>query len=126
MDKLKGIKADLVRGNEGWKDWGFKDLLTELQKWIQINPVEETAAEKSEKDPTGKKIKLSRHCLPSIHINQSCGPETSVSTVRMTNTEQLIVRRSQVLMRDRKSYQRKNYALIVQVQEVALISVRAN
>ena len=55
LDKLKGIKADLVRGNEGWKDWGFKYLLTELQKWNQINPVEETAAEKSEKDPSGKR-----------------------------------------------------------------------
>lgn len=33
LDKLKGIKADLVRKNEGWKHWGFKDLLTELQKW---------------------------------------------------------------------------------------------
>ena len=30
LDKLKGIKADLVRGNEGSKDWGFKDLMTEL------------------------------------------------------------------------------------------------
>ena len=30
LDKLKGIKADLVRGNEGSKDWGFKDLVTEL------------------------------------------------------------------------------------------------
>jgi len=23
LGKLKGIKADLLRGNEGWKDWGF-------------------------------------------------------------------------------------------------------
>ena len=55
LDKLKGIKADLVRGNEGWKDWGFKDLLRELQKWTQINPVEEIAVEKLEKDQTGKR-----------------------------------------------------------------------
>jgi len=44
------------------------------------------------------------------------------------NTEQLIVQRSQVFicMRDKKSYQRKNYALIAQVQDIALMSVRAN
>ena len=114
LDKLKGIKADLVRGNEGWKDWGFKDLLTELQKWTQINPVEEIATEK-----------LSRPCLPSIQINR-CVQETSVSTARMTITEQLIVQRSQVFMRDRKSYRRKNCALIVQVQDIALMSVEAN
>ena len=44
-----------MRGNEGWKDWGFKDLLTELQKWTQINPVEEIAAEKPEKKPNREK-----------------------------------------------------------------------
>ena len=47
LDKLKGIKADLVRGNEGWKDWGFKDLLTELKKWTDINPVEDSVTEKT-------------------------------------------------------------------------------
>ena len=31
IDKLKGVKADLVRGNEGWRDWNFKDLLRELK-----------------------------------------------------------------------------------------------
>ena len=47
LDKLKGIKADLVRGKEGWKDWDFKDLVAELKKWIDIYPVEESIAEKS-------------------------------------------------------------------------------
>ena len=46
LDKLKGVKADLVRGNEGWRDWDFKDLLRELKKWTDINPVEESVAEK--------------------------------------------------------------------------------
>ena len=32
LDKLKGVKADLVRGNEGKRDWDFKDLLRELKK----------------------------------------------------------------------------------------------
>ncbi|XP_068750788.1 uncharacterized protein [Montipora capricornis] len=46
LDKLKGVKADLVRGNEGWRDWDFKDLLRELKKWTDINPVEESMAER--------------------------------------------------------------------------------
>ena len=37
---------DLVRGNDGWKDWNFKELLKELKRWTDINPVEETAAER--------------------------------------------------------------------------------
>ena len=32
LDKLKGVRADLVRGNEGKRDWDFKDLLRELKK----------------------------------------------------------------------------------------------
>ena len=46
LDKLKGTKADLVHGNDGWKDWNFKELLKELKRWTDINPVEETAAER--------------------------------------------------------------------------------
>ena len=46
LDKLKGVKADLVRGNEGCRDWDFKDLLRELKKWTDINPVEESTAER--------------------------------------------------------------------------------
>jgi len=30
LDKLRGIKADVVRGNETWRDWDFKELLKEL------------------------------------------------------------------------------------------------
>ena len=46
LDKLKGVKADLVRRNEGWRDWDFKDLLRELKKWTDINHVAESIAEK--------------------------------------------------------------------------------
>ena len=70
LDKLKGIKANLVRGNEGWKDWGFKHLLTELQKWTQINPVEETVTKKSEKDSTGKRNQI-KPPLPAFNTHQS-------------------------------------------------------
>ena len=71
LDKLKGIKADLVRGNQGWKDWGFKDLLRELQKWTQINPVEEIAVEKLEKDQTGKRNQQFKPPLPIFNTHQS-------------------------------------------------------
>ena len=41
LDKLKGIKADLVRGNEGGQEWDFNDLLKELKKWREINSIDE-------------------------------------------------------------------------------------
>jgi hypothetical protein len=48
LDKLKGIKADLVRGNEGWQEWSFDDLLKELKKWKDINPIEEKSEPKDQ------------------------------------------------------------------------------
>lgn len=44
---LEGIKADLRYGNEGRKDWACKDLLIDPKEWIEINPAEQTVAEKS-------------------------------------------------------------------------------
>ena len=61
LDKLKGVKADLVRGNEGWRDWDFKDLLKELKKWSEINPVEENMPERI----PGKGISNSKQTTPT-------------------------------------------------------------
>ena len=41
LDKLKGIKPDLVRENEGWQEWDYKGLLKDIKRWTEINPVEE-------------------------------------------------------------------------------------
>ena len=38
LDKLPGIKSDLVRGEEGWQDWGLAQLVTALKLWRDINP----------------------------------------------------------------------------------------
>ncbi|XP_048580704.1 uncharacterized protein LOC116619237 isoform X2 [Nematostella vectensis] len=47
LDKLKGIKSDLVRGCDGWRDWGFNDLLQQLKRWTEINPVESNFEDKT-------------------------------------------------------------------------------
>ncbi|XP_074606420.1 uncharacterized protein LOC141859454 [Acropora palmata] len=41
LDKLKGIKADLVRGEAGWQDWHLHRLVLALKKWRDINSVGE-------------------------------------------------------------------------------------
>ena len=38
LDKLPGIKSDLVRGKDGWQDWGLTQLVTALKLWRDINP----------------------------------------------------------------------------------------
>ena len=40
LDKLEGIQADLVRTDDGWQDRGFTQLLEQLRKWTERNPLE--------------------------------------------------------------------------------------
>lgn len=49
LDKLRGIKADLVRGQQEWQSWDFPSLVNALKQWKDINPIE--SDEKSPKDP---------------------------------------------------------------------------
>ena len=39
LDKLPGIRADLVRLDENWQEWGFSQLVEALRKWCERNPV---------------------------------------------------------------------------------------
>ena len=39
LDRLPGIRADLVRDDESWKDWEFPDLVDSLRCWTERNPV---------------------------------------------------------------------------------------
>ena len=41
LDKLTGIKADLVRGQENWQDWDLPRLAQALKKWRDVNPATE-------------------------------------------------------------------------------------
>ena len=71
LDKLKGIKPDLVRRHEGWQDWGFKDLPAQIKIWREIHPVEvNTSNARSGKQKTLlfhtrdlKREKVTRACV---------------------------------------------------------------
>ena len=39
LDKLPGIRADLVRLDDYWQEWGFPQLVEALRKWCERNPV---------------------------------------------------------------------------------------
>ena len=41
LDKLKGIKGDLVRGQTGWQDWDFGQLIQAIKGCRDINSTEE-------------------------------------------------------------------------------------
>ena len=39
LDKLPGIRADLVRLDDDWQDWEFTQLIEAVRKWCERNPV---------------------------------------------------------------------------------------
>ena len=41
LDKLTGIKADLVRGEENWQDWDLPRLAQALKKWRDVKQATE-------------------------------------------------------------------------------------
>eukprot|EP00794_Sanderia_malayensis_P018541 gene18541-biopygen15622 len=40
LDKLEGIRADITRADNKWKEWSFQDLLEALHQWIDRNPMQ--------------------------------------------------------------------------------------
>ena len=52
LDKLPGIRADLVRLDDSWQDWGFCELVEALRKWTERNPKKIA----SEKTPKGDNV----------------------------------------------------------------------
>ena len=39
LDKLEGIKSDLVRTDDSWQKWGFSQLVDALRRWTERNPI---------------------------------------------------------------------------------------
>ena len=54
LDKLEGIRADLIRSDANWKAWKFPDLVEALKQWAERNPLQQ-----GEKD-AGQNVKDAR------------------------------------------------------------------
>ena len=39
LDKLPGIRADLVRLDDNWQEWRFPELIESLRRWCDRNPI---------------------------------------------------------------------------------------
>ena len=39
LDKLQGIRVDLVRNDDNWHDWKFQQLVEALEKWTIRNAI---------------------------------------------------------------------------------------
>ena len=40
LDKLVGIRADLIRTEKDWKNWTFTELVEALRQWVERNPLQ--------------------------------------------------------------------------------------
>ena len=76
IDKLKRIKSDLVRGQSGWQDWDFPQLVNAVKLWKNINPIESS-------DDSKRKQPWASHHYP---IQPGC-----VYTAKVKPTSRLIV-----------------------------------
>ena len=49
LDKLQGIRADLVRNDDHWQDWKFQQLSEALEKWTMRDPIPMSSKRNQEK-----------------------------------------------------------------------------
>ena len=50
IDKLPGIRGDLVRTDDSWREWNFPKLVDELRKWTERNPIQLKQSDKPWRD----------------------------------------------------------------------------
>ena len=88
LEKLPGIRADLVRLDDSWQDWGFCELVEALRKWTERNP----KIIASEKKPLNgmftiqKREQKSRSCVyceKEGHKSSECKAVECVSDSRL-------------------------------------------
>ena len=85
LDKLTGIKADLVRGQENWQDWDLPRLAQALRKWRDVNPASErnnfesmtTSSKRPENksrffDAESMNKRRCVYCDDASHISRDC------------------------------------------------------
>ena len=42
LDKLFGVRSELVRSDDDWQEWAYVELVEALMKWTERNPVQST------------------------------------------------------------------------------------
>ena len=55
LDKLSGIRSELVRSDVDWQEWTYVELVEALKKWTERNPVQNTE-KLSENNPKREKF----------------------------------------------------------------------
>ena len=85
LDKLPGIRADVVRMDDDWQEWKFPQLVEALRKWCERNPnphAEQTAVDHGSRPPRRENflhvkkhertVKVCVYCSSSSHKSSNC------------------------------------------------------
>ena len=54
LDRLPGIRSELVRDDDDWHEWKFPDLVESLRKWTQRNPTS-TILDRNQRDEDNRR-----------------------------------------------------------------------
>ena len=89
LDKLEGVRGNLVRTDDEWQMWDFPQLVKALRKWTERNPV-------PQEKPQDFKFQSS-HMKRGKTFSTRQGPPESAFTVMIHNIGQLNVPKLQKL-----------------------------
>ena len=53
LDKLEGIRSDLVRTDDSWQEWKSPQLIEAVRKWTELNPLKQDQGNKIRDHQTG-------------------------------------------------------------------------
>ena len=86
LDKLPGIRADLVRTDDDWQEWGFSQFVEAFRKWCERNAVQidepnrsprrDRVFQTSERD---RRLRNCVYCDKSDHRSTECSKTTDVT-----------------------------------------------
>ena len=87
IDKLSGIRGDLVRNDENWQTWDFLKLCDALKLWTRRNPVESNSGDPPKRDRSPSRVYNTRqqeakaracvYCEDVSHKSSDCPRVTS-------------------------------------------------
>ena len=96
IDKLQGIRGDLVRTDDNWREWNFSQFVEALRKWTERNPIpaEPTETQTDRKKDNKPCFSQDKH----FKLNKRTNNLEYVFIVRNLSTNQLFAKQSRQWM----------------------------
>ena len=92
LDKLEGIRADLVRLDVMWQEWGFPKLVEALSKWGERNPLTQTEG----RDRVFATSKVNYHQRVCVYCENVCHKSTECKKVPKVHERREILKQKRL------------------------------